>query len=539
MRSTAIVVIALFLSAFSATAQRAPATPTLDEGLGPVHHPVSTSNPEAQRWFDQGLAYVWAFNHEMAVASFTRAAELDPDLAMAWWGVALALGPNINMDVDPEHEKAAYDAVNQALLLRGHASDPERGYIDALAKRYSDEADADLHALSVDYSNAMRELSRRYPDDLDLATLFAESVMDLHAWQLWTLDGKPADGTEELIDTLQSVLKRNPSHVGANHYLIHTMEASPHPEVALASAKRLETLAPGAGHLVHMPGHIYIRTGDYAGAIEANHKGIRADEAFIAKHGSNSLYAMMYGGHNFQFLSAAAMMAGRFAEAKKAADDMVLHVGPMFHDMTMVQGLAANPVLVLVRFAKWDDVIASAEPEAGPQASALWRFARGVAWARKGDVEAAAREREAFVAERAKIADDEPYMLNRASVILGVAANVLDGRIAEAGGRTEDAIASYEQAVAIEDTIQYDEPSDWFYPVRETLGGAMLRQKRWKDAEAVFRADLERNPRNGRSLFGLLIALRSENATYAASMIEPEYHAAWSISDTTLSVDDL
>ena len=255
-------VIVLLAGVCSLFAQSKP--PALMPGMGHHHHTISTKSPEAQRFFDQGLTLVFAFNHEEAARSFRRASELDPQSAMSLWGVALSLGPCINLDVDPPHERAAYEAAQKALSLAAGATESERDYIQALAKRYSSDHKADLRRLDAEYANAMRELSKHYPDDLDAATLYAESLMDLHPWKLWSLDGHPTEGTEEILTVLESVLQRDPNHLGANHYYIHATEASPHPEWALASARRLETLSPAAGHLVHMPAHTYMRLGDYS-----------------------------------------------------------------------------------------------------------------------------------------------------------------------------------------------------------------------------------------------------------------------------------
>src|SRR5882672_9603556 len=287
-------------------------------GLGSLHHPTSTKNPEAQRFFDQGFRMIYGFNHEEAVRSFKRAAELDPEMAMAWWGVALALGPNINQEVDLPHEEAAYDAAQKALALAKDKPEIERAYITALAKRYSISPKSDLKQLAVDYKNAMGELVRKYPDDLDAATLFAESMMDLRPWQLWSNDGKPAEGTEEIMAVLESVLKRDPKHIGAIHYYIHTVEASPHPERALAYAPYLPKLTPGAGHLVHMPAHIYIRTGDYEGAARSNIDAAAADEKYIKDRGAEGIYPLMYYNHNLDFLQAALAMSGQYKEAMDA-----------------------------------------------------------------------------------------------------------------------------------------------------------------------------------------------------------------------------
>jgi len=337
----------------------------LMSGLGNVHHPVSTKNPEAQRFFDQGLALIWAFNHEEARLSFQRAAELDPQCAMAWWGVALAVGPNYN-DPEPDmaREKAAWDAIRKARAVGADATPQERGYIDALARRYSSDPKPDLKLLAVDYHHAMRDLAAREPADLDAATLAAESAMDLHPWQLWSADGKPTEGTPEIVATLQSVLQRDPSHVGANHFLIHALEASPHPEQARAAADRLAKLAPEAGHLVHMPGHIYMRVGDYQGAAEANVEAAKVDRQYIDRFHVTGMYPEMYYSHNLHFLAIAAAMEGRFAVPNKAASDLTAKVAPLVKDNPMVEPFLPTQELILVRFHRWDDVLKLPEPDA-------------------------------------------------------------------------------------------------------------------------------------------------------------------------------
>ena len=285
----------VFLGAGVCLSFAQPQIPALMTGLGQHHHTISTKSPEAQRFFDQGLTLVFGFNHEEAERSFRRAAELDPESAMAFWGVALALGPCINnSDLDPPHERAAYEAVQKALSLASSATERERDYIQALAKRYSGDPRIDLRKLDADYARAMRDLSKRYPDDLDASTLYAESLMDLHPWKLWDLDGRPTEGTQEILAVLESVLRRDPNHLGANHYYIHATEASPHPEWALASARRLETLAPGAGHLVHMPAHTYMRVGDYSAAAHSNAVAAGVDRNYLGESGTTgSMYDMM------------------------------------------------------------------------------------------------------------------------------------------------------------------------------------------------------------------------------------------------------
>jgi tetratricopeptide (TPR) repeat protein len=520
-----------------------PRPPSLVSGLGQHHHPISTKNPEAQHFFDQGLILVFAFNHEEAVRAFQRAAELDPQSAMSQWGIALALGPCINLDVDPPHARAAYEAVQKARLLAGNAPGNERAYIDALAKRYSVEHKIHLKQLDVDYAHAMRELSWRYPEDLDAATLYAESLMDLHPWKLWGRDGRPAEDTEEIAAVLESVLRRDPNHIGANHYYIHTVEASLHPEWAFASAQRLETLAPGAGHLVHMPAHVYMRTGDYTAAARSNMLAAETDRGYLKASGtSGSVYDMMYYAHNLHFLAAAESMAGRFAAAKQAADELVAHVGPMVHDMPMAETYLPTTIFVLVRFHRWDEILKMPAPD--PQlamTTAFWHFARGSAAAAKGQIGMADIERQTLeVARRETAAELEfSFFFNKARLFLDLAANILDARIATARGRSESTIGFWKEAVRIQDALNYGEPPEWFYPVRESLGGALLLDGKADQAEAVFRADLQQNPRNPRSLFGLLQSLEAQKKTSDAEWVRRGFEAAWKNADITLGPGDL
>jgi tetratricopeptide (TPR) repeat protein len=326
---------------------------TLLPGMGRHHHPISTRNPEAQKFFDEGLTLMFAFNHEEAIRSFERAAAIEPRAAMPYWGIAVALGPNINMDVDPAGEKRAFDAAQKALSMAAGVPENERAYIEALSRRYSGDPKADLKKLAVDYKNAMGELMKRYPDDLDAATLYAESMMDLRPWQLWTPDGKPAEGTEEIVRVLESVLRRDPSHIGANHYYIHTVEASPNPERALPSAERLGGLVPNAGHLVHMPAHIYLRVGDYEAAAKANERGAEVDRNYIKSTGATGIYPLMYYSHNLHFLAMARMAQGRFEEARQAAGQVAANVAPALKDMPMLEGFLQAPLFVLLRFHRW------------------------------------------------------------------------------------------------------------------------------------------------------------------------------------------
>jgi len=502
-------IILIFIIALAAPLRAAGVK--LETGLSTLHYPVSTKNAAAQRWFDQGLRYVYAFNHEQAVASFQKSTEADPNLAIGYWGTALALGPNINMDVDPEREKQAYDTVQLALARISHASAKERDLINALARRYSAEPGADLKKLGANYSAAMAEVSKKYPKDDDIATLYAESLMDLRPWKFWTHDGTPAEGTNEILRVLETVLKRNPNHIGANHYYIHATEASPNPGRATKSADRLKTLAPAAGHLVHMPAHVYQRTGNYAGAAAANVAGAQADRAFMKKYGAESMYAGMYYNHNLDFGAASYAMIGDYKHAKELAEETSSNAAKMASMMPMVEGVSSDSLKVLMRFGKWNDVVDGKFEAPGPLSTATLHFARGVAFAQLGNIAGAQSEQKAFEEARGKIApEDSGVYQNPLSKIAAVAAELLDGRIAMARGDRAAAIAAYRRAVAAEDALDYDEPADWFYPTRETLGAALLRDGQFVEAEKVFRDDLARNKNNPRSLYGLVRALRGQ-----------------------------
>lgn len=506
-------------------------------GMGRHHHPVTTTNAEAQKFFDQGLSFVFAFNHEEAIRSFKRAAELDPQLAMAHWGIALALGPNINLDVDSEREKAAYEAVQKARSLAAPASENERAYIDALIRRYSIDPQADLKKLAVDYKNAMGDVVKRYPDDLDAATLFAESAMNLRPWKFWSADGKPAEGTEEIVATLESVLRRDPNHIGAIHYYIHAIEASSSPERALAYASRLPSLIPAAGHLVHMPAHIYARTGDYEAAALSNKDAARADETYMKARGAGGLYPAMYYSHNLHFLAIAESMSGRFASALAATKQLEEHVGPHLKAMPMLEGFMTVTPLLLVRFNRWDEIEKLSAPDKSlAGTTALWHFARGMAFNARGRTKEATAELDALIATQKLVPSDATFSLNKASDVLQIAEKVLTARLAERSDRKQ-AIALLRSAVELEDAMAYDEPQAWFLPVREALGAALMRSGDYAGAEQVFRADLEKNRRNGRSLFGLMEALKAQKKNHESMLVRQQFDAAWKNADTKLALD--
>jgi tetratricopeptide (TPR) repeat protein len=524
---TVIFCGAMMVSAAQSKDRTAP--PRLMSGLGEVHHPVSTKNRQAQQFFDQGLKLVYGFNHDEARKSFRHAADLDPRLAMAWWGVALTLGPNYNLPVDPEREKAGYDAVQRAITLKENASEPERAYIDALAVRYSNDPKTDLHALDRTYKEAMSKLAARYPDDLDAATLYAESAMNLHPWQLWFADGKPNDGTEQIVATLESVLKRDPNHLGANHYYIHAVEASAHPERALPSAARLEKLAPAAGHLVHMPAHIYARVGDHPSAAHCNEVAVAADKKFLAETHEQGVYPLMYYSHNLHFLAFAACMDGNFAEARNAAARLIANVTPGVKAMPDLEGFLPTPILVLLAFERWNDILKLPAPDASFQiTNAVWRSVRGIAFANVGKIPEAEKEQSEFRNVLAKIPPDTMYdPLNKTGAVFKVHENLLAGAIARSRHDDKTAIDFLTQAVAAEDALNYSEPPAWYPPVRPMLGRILLANSQFAEAEKVFRADLDRNPRDGRALSGLRDCLKAQNRQYESEQIDRQFRSVW------------
>jgi tetratricopeptide (TPR) repeat protein len=523
----------------------APAKPksaTLMTGYGDWHHPVSTKNPQAQAFFDQGLRLIYAFNHDEAMRSFQRAAELDPKLAMAYWGIAEAVGPNYNDPASEDRFAQAHAAIEKAQTLATDASESDKEYIAALAKRFPADPKSDLRAAAEEYRDAMRDVVNRFPDDLDAATLFAEAGMNLHPWGLWHQDGTPEEGTEEIVWTLESVIRRDPNHLGAIHYYIHSVEASSSPERALAGANRLAQLAPAAGHIVHMPAHIYIRTGDYEAAVKTNQKAALADQAYIKSGAAEGIYSMMYYSHNLHFIAMAAAMNGNYLESRRGAQLLAGNVGPHVKDMPPLEGFMTVPLAVEVRFHKWNEILKTAPPDPAMQtATVFWHFARGLALAGTGRLEEAEAEYKLVAEAEEKTAADAIFQMpvnNKTKDILKIAENVLGAKISLAKNDMEGTVNQLRAAVAIQDALKYDEPQDWFYPVRESLGAVLLKIGDDTGAEETFRADLERNPRNPRSLFGLEQALKAQQRTYDAGFIRKQFDANWK-GAARPTVDDL
>jgi tetratricopeptide (TPR) repeat protein len=514
---------------------------TLLGNLGDYHRPITTTNADAQKFFDEGLTLLYGFNHEEAFRSFARAAALDPAAPMPHWGMSLALGTNYNDTATPDRLQQAHTHLTHAQERAATGNDVERAFIDALATRYvATPADGNQPAREAAYAAAMGEVSKRFPDDLDAATLHAESMMNLRPWKLYTFAGAPEPGTEQIVATLERVMTRNPNHPGANHYHIHAVEASRTPDRAVSSAKRLETLVPGAGHLVHMPAHIWMRTGDYTAAVKANAVAATVDEKYVQATGATGMYPTMYYGHNLQFESAAAMMAGNFAAARAAGQKTAALVAPLADDVPMLQPFALQETLVLLRFSRYDDVLAQPAPPAGRDLqSALYHYARGAAFAaRPGQVPEAIRETGLFEASATRVPKDLMYStVNPAVLLLEVARHDLAARIADArtpGAAGAASVAAWRRAVAAEDKVGYGEPPDWLLPTREGLAAALMRSGSLAEAEDVYRADLERNRKNPRSLFGLWKVLEKQRKTAEAARVRAEFEAAWAGADVSL-----
>ena len=549
MKTLVAVLLAMTLAGSLAaqdhSAHAAAAKPaTMMTGIGDLHHPVSTKNADAQAFFDQGLRLIYAFNHDEAARSFQRAADLDPKLAMAYWGIAEAVGPNYNDPASEERFKQAHEAIQKAVDLSAGASPAEQDYIKAMAKRFPADPKADLRKAAEEYHDAMREVAKKYPDDLDAATLFAESGMNLHPWGLWLQDGTPREGTEEIVATLEGVIKRDPNHMGAVHYYIHAVEASNTPERALAGANRLAALAPAAGHLVHMPAHVYIRTGDYDAAVDTNEKAAAADRDYMkASGGQPNMYSLMYYTHNLHFIAIAGSINGEYEQSKKAADMLAANVGPHVKDMPPLEAFLAIPMAVNVRFQKWDDILATPQPPADQKAAtAFWHFSRGMALAGKGKTADAEAEYKTLAATRDATPADLIFAMpfnNKTKDILAIATDVLGAKIAMAKKDNAGAIAQLKDAVAIQDKLNYGEPPDWPFSIRESLGAALLMNGDAAGAEQVFRADLAKYPRNPRSLFGLQQTLEKQGRTYDAGFVQKQLQSAYKGDVKQLKLEDM
>lgn len=516
----------------AAPAKTADAVPLYD-GLGKLHRKVTTMSPEAQRYFDQGLAFLYAFNHDEALRAFRRAAELDPRCAMAHWGVAYANGPHINNPVvPPERAKAAWEALGKAKDAAANATPVEKAMIEALTFRYADPQPEDRKPLEQAYADAMRKLWKAYPKDADIGALTAEAIANLRPWDQWLPDGTPQPGTEELVATLNATLAVDPKHPLANHMLIHAVEASPRPELADKAADALRDLQPGLGHLVHMPSHVDVRRGRWHECVVANAKAIEADRRYTARAPEQGFYRL-YMAHNHHMLTYGAMMTGQKALALSTIREMVGDIPlEFFRENAFVDGFMAMPLEVLMRFGDWDAILAEpAFPDYVPISRSLQHYARAVAYAAKGDIAEAEKEQAAFLAARTKVPKEATFGNNVGTDILDVAEHLMRGEMLYLKGEIEPGLAAMKEAVAREDKLRYDEPPSWIQPVRHPLGAALLQAGRYAEAEAVFREDLKKLPENGWGLFGLERALRLQKKDAEADAVKKRFEVIWSKAD--------
>lgn len=514
------------------------AVPLIDD-LGRYSLPVTTASPEAQRYFDQGLRFLFGFNHGMAIRSFQEAARLDPSCAMAHWGIALACGPHINFPLVPPPQ--AEMAWRELALARQHAdrgTPEERGLIAALGARYANPQPEDRGPLDRAYAEAMRELWQRYPKHDDIGVLFAEALMDLRPWDQWTPAGEPQPGTAEVLAVLDTVLARRPDHPLANHLYIHAVEASPNPERAMPAAERLRQLQPGLAHNVHMPSHIDIRVGDWHKAVTSNLDAIAAERRFRDRVGAPKDIIVLYAAHNRHMLAYAAMMTGQRELALDHIREMVREISPEFmQDWALVaEGYAAMPFEVMVRFGQWDEILAEPDsyPDYMPFTKSLRLAARAIALAAKGEVVAARAEQAAFLEQAKAVPAGSRLGNNSGAAILAVATPMVEGEILVREGRLDAGFAALREAVKAEDLLHYAEPPGWILPVRHALGANLMAHGRHAEAEQVYRDDLARLPHNGWSLFGLSDALARQGKNAEAGQVREQFAAIWRDADVQI-----
>ncbi len=536
-----VIWLALTVAGFHVRAAKEP----LYDGLGSYSRKITTNSAEAQRYFDQGFAFLHGFNHRAAIRAFQQAAEIDPECAMAHWGAALACGPHINsIAVPPPAAELAWKELGLAQKNSGNASPVERALIGALAKRYANPQPEDRSGLDRAYADAMREVWKKYPKDPDVGALFAEAMMNLRPWDQWTPEGKPQPGTDEIIATLDAVLKLNPNHPLANHLYIHAVEASPNPERAMAAADRLRTLQPGLAHNVHMPSHIDIRTGQWLKAVDTNAKAVEADQRYRKIFGPPKGFLNVYIAHNRHMLAYAAMMTGQRDLAMKHIRAMVAEMPSEFltENALQAEGNVAMPLEVMVRFGLWDDILAEPERYTDKMwfTRAFHHAARAIAYAAKGDT-ANARNAQSVFVERAKLVPKEDFLGNNScEALLAVAIPMVEGEILIAEGKIDSGIEQLRAAIQKEDALKYDEPPGWLIPVRHSLGAVLMKQQRFAEAEQVYRDDLARLPENGWSLLGLAESLRKQkkNADEIAQT-QAKFEKVWAKADLTITTSCL
>jgi tetratricopeptide (TPR) repeat protein len=507
----------------------------LFDNLGTLHHAITTTSEEAQQYFDQGLRLIYAFNHEEAIRSFEEAARRDPSAAMAYWGLGLALGPNINASMDKRNERRVFYAVQQARAHRARVSAAERGYIEALSKRYSLKGRGRA-AQGKAYADAMRSLWREFPEDPDAGVLFAEALMDHRPWDLWTADGQPQPGTEEILSTLESILDRYPEHPGACHYYIHAVESSSAPERALPCAERLPGLMPGAGHLVHMPAHTYIRLGKDHEAVERNAQAVHVDQEYLAERKMTGDYADSYYAHNLHFLWASLVMEGRRADALKVARELTGRIveGEVRKDKWKELYLP-TPLWSMIRFGQWDELLREpAPPRDLHLLHGMWRLGRGMALAGTGRLSGAEGEQVVLSGFTKRVGHHRSSEFKTERALLKIAEHLLAGEIALRRQKYADAVKHLEDAVKLEDSLPYSEPRFWPIPIRHYLGATLLMADRPGDAEDVYRTDLARNPNNGWAFLGLTQSLRAQHKSSEAEDAERQFEDAWGYADVSL-----
>ncbi len=512
-------------------------TAPLFENLGSYHYPVTTNSDLAQKYFDQGLILAYGFNHREAFRSFKEATIIDTNCAMGYWGMALVLGTNINAPMEDTEIQTSYDAVQKAISVSDLVTEKEKDFILALSARYAENPPEDRTPLDIAYSEAMRKLVEKYPDDVEAATLFSESLMDLHPWDFWLKDGTAKPWTQKIISSLERTLKMNPDHPGANHLYIHTVEASKEAERALKSANTLRQLIPGAGHLVHMPSHIYIRVGKYHEGSIANEMAVKSDEEYLTQCYQQGLYPLAYDPHNYHFLWATATLEGRsklaidaaLKTAQKPPDSLLIVCG-----YQTLQHYKVIPYHAYIRFGKWDEILKVPKPlDEHIYLQAIWHYARGMAFTAKNQLGKAKNELEKVIlfSDNAEIEKLSIWGLNKASNLVKIAAEVLAGEIAAKKKQYDQSVKHFEMAIEIEDLLNYDEPPTWFFPVRHNLGAVLIDAGRVEDAEKVYREDLDEFPDNGWSLYGLTQTLKIQHKMKEAEQVEEQFNKAWQYAD--------
>ena len=504
--------------------------------IGDIHRQVTTDSPAAQLWFDRGLAMCYGFNHEEAIRCFRKSLMADPKMSMAYWGLAYAMGPNINNMEIPAHQIAqARFALDLAELHWNSCSEVEKGLIAALGERYQTpvpELEQRIE-MNTSYAEAMRKLRQEFPDDPTVAALFAESLMNLRPWDHWTKEGTAAEETPEILQTLEAAMEQWPEHPALCHLYIHAMEASPHPEKALPAANRLRGLVPGSGHLIHMPTHIDVLVGDYEQVIQTNLKAIQVDQEFVDREGVLNFYTL-YRIHNYHFVVYGAMFDGQSELAMKTARELVRQIPPpMLQEQTdFLDAFVPMPLHVMIRFGRWEDILKEPQPaESLPMTTAVWHYARAIAFAATEQVAEAEAEQRKFTTAVSKVPETS-FLFNNSSLdILKVAAEMIAGEIEYRRGNYDVAFKHLRQAVELDDALHYDEPWGWMQPARHALGALLLEQRQFAEAEQVYRADLQKRPHNPWSLHGLTAALTAQGKSEEAAKFLAEFERASSRSD--------